>query len=71
MMKEGTDAKTKIGEKTVFSLYVVIVLITVAIWIVRLSDRVEEQERLLTEIRDTIKDLSGRLSAVERHGNDR
>ncbi len=47
----------KINEKTVFSLQVVIIIITFAIWIIRLGDKVDLMERQIVDMKTEVNKL--------------
>lgn len=55
----------KITEKTMFSIYIVALVVTATIWVVRINDKVEAQDKVLSDLRDSIKDCAGRLSTIE------
>lgn len=47
----------KINEKTVFSLQVVIIIITFSVWIIRLGDKVDIMEKQIVDLKAEVNKL--------------
>ncbi len=54
---EVLEKLTKLTDKTLISLHVVIIIIGFAVWLIRLGDRVDQHEKVLTDFTVVQKEI--------------
>lgn len=65
-VKFKMEIPSKLSEKTLVSLHLVIILIGFAVWLIRLGDKVEQHEKILIDMVSVQKDSLKTNNKIDR-----